>query len=82
MTVVQRRLQILLEPAQYERLEAEARRRSQSVGATVRAAIDVFLNDDVAQRDAARTALLALEPDPGPGGDFDTEAVLADAFPR
>jgi hypothetical protein len=80
MTVLERRLQVLLDPAQYERLEAEARRRSQSVGATVRMAIDVFLSDDVDRRDAARRALLALEPDSGPGAEFDKDAVLTDAF--
>ena len=82
MTVLERRLQILLDPAQYERLEAEARRRSQSVGATVRAAIDSFLANDADRRDTARRALLARAPDAGPGEGFDKDAVLTDAFHR
>jgi hypothetical protein len=81
MSVPQRRLQILLDPVQYERLEAEARRRSLSVGATVRAAVDVFLSDDVVRRDAARRALLAIDPQPAPDPDFNKDEVLADAFP-
>lgn len=81
MSVLERRLQILLDPVQYERLEAEARRRSLSVGATVRAAIDVFLSDDVVRRDAARRALLAIDPQPASDPDFNKDAVLADAFP-
>lgn len=82
MSVLERRLQILLDPVQYDRLEAEARRRSLSVGATVRAAIDVFLNDDVARRDTARQALLAMAPQPSVGPDVNKDAVLADAFPE
>ena len=80
ISVLERRLQILLDPIQYERLEAEARRRSMSVGATVRAAIDVFLSDDVVRRDAARRALLAIDPQPAADPDFDKDAILADAF--
>lgn len=82
MTVLERRLQILLDPAQYARLEAEARRRSQSVGATVRAAIDDFLDDDAERRDTARRSLLARAPDAGAGEEFDKNAALTDAFHR
>ncbi|MCB9413633.1 MAG: ribbon-helix-helix protein, CopG family [Actinobacteria bacterium] len=81
MSVLERRLQILLDPAQYERLEAEARRRSLSVGATVRAAIEMFLDDDVQRRDAAKRALLAMESQGASGQDFDKDSVLLDAFP-
>ncbi len=80
MSTLERRLQILLDPVQYDRLEAEAHRRSMSVGATVRAAIDVYLDDDEQRRDAARTALLAFPSAIDVAPELDKEAVLADAF--
>lgn len=80
MSLLERRLQVLLDPAQYDRLEVEARRRSMSVGATVRAAIDMFLSGDDTRRDTARQSLLALDLPTGADDDFDKEAVLADAF--
>jgi Ribbon-helix-helix protein, copG family len=57
-----RRLQILLDEAQYARLEAYAREQGLSVGAAVRAAIDRTIPSDAARRQAAARAILAAEP--------------------
>jgi hypothetical protein len=57
-----RRLQILLDEAQYSRLESYARERGLSVGAAVREAIDRAIPSDAARRRAAGRAILAAEP--------------------
>ena len=40
MATLERRVQILLDPQQYEALEREARARNQSVGSIIRESID------------------------------------------
>jgi hypothetical protein len=57
-----RRLQILLDEAQYSRLESYAMERGVSVGAAVREAIDRTIPSDVARRRAAARAILSAEP--------------------
>ncbi len=57
-----RRLQVLLDDAQFSRLEAYAREHGLSVGAAVREAIDKTIPSDVARRRAAARAILAAEP--------------------
>ena len=57
-----RRLQILLDDAQYVRLESYARQRGLSVGAAVREAIDRAVPTDASRRRAAGDAILAAEP--------------------
>lgn len=62
MCMFTRRLQILLDEAQYARLEAYAREQGLSVGAAVRAAIDRTIPSDATRRQAAARAILAAEP--------------------
>jgi hypothetical protein len=62
MCILTRRLQILLDEAQYARLEAYAREQGLSVGAAVRAAIDRAIPADASRRRAAARAILAAEP--------------------
>ena len=69
MSVMERRLQILLDTARYERISAEADRSGRSVAAVIREAIDFrFPDDGDRARARAASALLALteEPDAGP----------------
>ncbi|MBK8868719.1 MAG: hypothetical protein KBF43_06515 [Dermatophilaceae bacterium] len=56
MSVMERRLQLLLDHARYERVEAEARRSGRSVAAVIREAIDVRFADegDTARASAAQ----------------------------
>jgi hypothetical protein len=62
MCMLTRRLQILLDEAQYARLEGYAREQGLSVGAAVRAAIDRTIPSDAARRQSAARAILAAEP--------------------
>jgi hypothetical protein len=57
--MLSRRLQILLDEAQYARLESYAKERRLSVGAAVREAIDRTIPSDAARRRAAGRAILA-----------------------
>lgn len=54
MSVLERRLQILIDRERFARLEAESRETGRSIGSIVRAAID--LHFDSASADAARAA--------------------------
>jgi hypothetical protein len=62
MHMLSRRLQILLDDAQYGRLESYARSRGLSVGAAVREVIDKAIPSDAGRRRAAGRAILAAEP--------------------
>ena len=73
-------MQILLDHDRYERLEKEATRRRQSVGATVRDAIDLLLDEDATRRLAARRALLRMRTSAMSETEFDKAAVLKDAL--
>ncbi len=65
MSVLERRLQILLDAARYERLAAEAERSHRSVAAVIREAIDLRFPDTGDEaRAAAASALLALTSTP------------------
>lgn len=70
MSVMERRLQLLLDQQRYELVEREAKASGRSVAAVIREAIDVRFADDVSLRmDAARRLLdthpgsEAVEPD-------------------
>lgn len=67
MSVMEKRLQLLLDRERYERVEAEARRSGRSVAAVIREAIDVRFDSSATRR--AEAARLFLErtatPDPG-----------------
>ena len=73
-------MQILLDHDRYERLEKEATRRRQSVGATVRDAIDLLLDGDATRRLAARRALLRMRTSAMSETEFDKDAMLKDAL--
>lgn len=61
MSMLTRRLQVLLDEGQYRRLEGTAKRRRVSVSTVVRDAIDRDLRagDDVRRREAGRRILSA-----------------------
>lgn len=80
MSSLEKRVQVLLDRERYEQLEREAQRRGQTVGATVREAIDMLIGEDAAQQLAMRRALLRLPAPIGPEPEFDKNAVLASAF--
>lgn len=69
-------MQVLLDHDRYERLEKEARRRGQSVGATVRDAIDLLLDQDAARRMTARRSLLRIPTGDAAEPEVDKDALL------
>lgn len=71
MSSLDKRVQVLLDRERYEQLEREAQRRGQSVGATVRDAIDMLLDEDAEHQLAMRRALLRLPAPIGPEPEFD-----------
>ena len=60
--MLDRRLQILIDDARFRRLEAVARERRLSIAAVIRDAIDAALPADLAKKERAAAALLAVEP--------------------
>lgn len=66
MSMFQRRLQVLLDERQYERLAAHAAARKVSVGSVVREAIDRMLPATTDERLAAARRILSAEPMPVP----------------
>ncbi len=62
MSMLTRRLQVLVEPEQYERLQVYATGRGVSVGEAVRDAIDRVARPAIEQRRAAAERFLAAEP--------------------
>jgi predicted DNA-binding protein len=82
MSLLERRMQILVSSEDYERLERVARAEHRSVGSVVREAIDAYLDSDAAARARAVEAFLALPTDDGPGEDWaDAKQALADQIP-
>ncbi|SDI89223.1 hypothetical protein SAMN05444157_0672 [Frankineae bacterium MT45] len=83
MSKLDRRVQLLLEPSQYEQLEREAARAGGSVASVIRDAIDARLAAGQDVRAAAADRLLrSAESDDVPGEDWDAvkaglEAALA-----
>ena len=73
MPTLERRVQVLFDPAEYEQLEAYAKRERRSVSAVVRASVRRTLDDQTAKRRAAYDQLMALaDPDSAePVGDWD-----------
>lgn len=74
MSVMERRLQLLLDADRYAKVAQEAERSGRSVAAVIREAIDLrFPEDDGPRADAAR-ALLELTAQPaGPRGEGPAE---------
>ena len=71
MSVLERRLQILVDQERYDRLEREAGQREVSVAAVVRSAIDAHLDDQQRRRAAAGRRLLAWPLPDAPEPDWD-----------
>ena len=62
MAKLTKRVQVLLDPFQYQRLEEIARQRDRSVGALIRDAIDqAYLQNAVDERLGAVQALAAMQ---------------------
>ena len=62
MATPTKRVQVLLDPFQYQRLDEIARQRNRSVGALIREAIDrVYLQHDMDERLEAVRALTAMQ---------------------
>lgn len=70
MSVLERRVQILVERSQYERLERMARSEQRSVASLIREAIGEYLDPGSEKRVQAMDALLAMPTDTGPGEDW------------
>jgi hypothetical protein len=78
MSTLERRVQILLDPAQYADVEREAARTGQSVAAVIREAIAGRLASGFASRAAAAQRLIASA-DADDGEDWsDAKEALAD----
>lgn len=67
MSMLTRRLQVLIDDERLRRLRSEARARRSSVGALVREAIDRTLPISAEQKRAAAKAILSARPMPVPG---------------
>jgi hypothetical protein len=67
MSMLDRRLQVLIDGERWARLEEEARRRKVSVGTVVREAIDDRYPGDAAERREALRGILEAEPMEVPG---------------
>ena len=83
MATLERRVQVLFDPAGYARLEHEAQRTGQSVGAFIRNAVDARLRVSRADRETAWARLEASAaegigrmPDP----DSDEFAEMLDSY--
>lgn len=63
MSVMEKRLQILLDRDRYARVETEAARSGRSVAAVIREAIDFRFGDDDERRRAAAARFLAFPTD-------------------
>ena len=63
MSVMEKRLQLLLDQERYDRVAAEAARSGRSVAAVIREAIDLRFDDSSAARAAAARQLLRMTAD-------------------
>ncbi|MGL5816870.1 MAG: hypothetical protein ACRCYR_04865 [Phycicoccus sp.] len=80
MSILERRLHVLLDATRYDRLEAEATSSGRSVAAAVRQAIDDHVDgdsSDVERRAAAARRLLANSDDGHTPGESWDDAVTA-----
>lgn len=69
MSMLQRRLQVLIDDERHERLQALAKQRGVSIGELVREAIDRGLASPDRRRATAAARILAAEPMPVPPVD-------------
>ncbi|MCL2788457.1 MAG: hypothetical protein FWD59_08200 [Micrococcales bacterium] len=83
MPVLERRLQVLVDPHQYRRLEDAASASNRSVASIVREAIDALVRDDAAARRAAAERILARPTQLDPEPDWsETKAALEEDLER
>ena len=73
MATLERRVQVLFDPARYAALEAEAFDHKQSVGALIREAVDERLDRNRKTRQEALERLLSHADESGPPIDWDEE---------
>ncbi len=74
MSVLDRRVQLLLDQERYAALEREAQASHRSVAAVIREAIDARLDHGAAaRRAAARRFLASVDPDDAPAVDWEVE---------
>jgi hypothetical protein len=80
MSLMERRLQLLLDQARYDLVEAEASRTGRSVAAVIREAIDYRFQDDPEARRGAGERLLSrtVTPDGVEPDWADSKAALMD----
>jgi hypothetical protein len=71
MSVLERRVQILVDRARYERLERAATAESRSVASVIREAIDMYLQSDAGVNARALASLLDMPTDGTPGEDWE-----------
>lgn len=81
MSVMERRLQLLLDQERYRRVEKEAQRSSRSVSAVIRGAIDVTYPPEAEARDEALRVLVDLGTSAG-GQPEEDWASIKDSFER
>jgi hypothetical protein len=77
MSMMERRLQLLLDQDRYDRVAAEAEASGRSVAAVIREAIDVRFPDGQAERVAAMERFLAMAGDDGEEPETADEIVAA-----
>lgn len=76
MSMLQRRLQILIDDGRYQRLQHHANERGVSVAAVIRDLVDTGLPNTLAIRRAAFDRLMAAEPLPVPDDPADLRREL------
>ncbi|WP_151526434.1 hypothetical protein [Serinicoccus kebangsaanensis] len=81
MSVMERRLQLLLDQQRYTAVSDEAERSGRSVAAVIRSAIDVYLDQDIAVRQAGLDRFLRLVPDEDGSDTWDDTRRLLEADP-
>jgi hypothetical protein len=82
MHMLERRVQILLDRARYERLAAEARARGVSIASLIREAIDRAFPVSSARKRAALKRILAAPDIPVPDDPSDLRKELDEAHDR
>ncbi len=77
MSILERRLQILLDQARYSKVEEEAARSGRSVAAVIREAIDLRFAPGASARSAAAADFLAMTGSPTEPGEEWSDAKSA-----
>ncbi|MBK7821742.1 MAG: hypothetical protein IPJ61_11890 [Tessaracoccus sp.] len=75
MSVMERRLQLLLDQERFARVDSEAKRSGRSVSAVIRGAIDIAYPSEAVSRAVALTSLVELCKAPRERPEDDWEAI-------